>query len=132
MDSLNTMDRDQDEFVITSISRLIPYKGHKYLIEIADELIKKSKKFKFLIVGDTLPSYTYYEKSIKQKVKDLGLENKIKFMGFRNDVSSILKQSDLFIHPAVAPDPLPTVLFESLYNDLPSVATKYWWCYRNS
>ena len=44
-------------------------------------------------------------------------------MGFRNDISSILKQSDLFIHPAIAPDPLPTVLFESLYNDLPSVAT---------
>jgi glycosyltransferase involved in cell wall biosynthesis len=60
---------------------------------------------------------------VKQKVNDLGLENKIKFLGFRNDVSSILKQSDLFIHPAIAPDPLPTVLFESLYNDLPTVAT---------
>ena len=64
-----------------------------------------------------------YEKSVKQKVKDLGLEHQIKFLGFREDVSSILKQSDLFIHPAIAPDPLPTVLFESLYNDLPSVAT---------
>ena len=85
--------------------------------------MKKSKKFKFLIVGDTLPSYAYYEKRLKQKVKNLGLENQILFMGFRNDVSSILKQSDLFIHPAIAPDPLPTVLFESLYNNLPSVAT---------
>jgi glycosyltransferase involved in cell wall biosynthesis len=115
--------RDQEDFVITSVARLIPYKGHMYLIEIAAELIKKSSKFKFLIVGDTLSSYVSYEKSIKQKVKDLGLENQIKFMGFRNDVSSILKKSDLFIHPAIAPDPLPTVLFESLYNDLPSVAT---------
>ena len=51
-----------------------------------------------------------YEKSVKQKVKDLGLEDQIKFLGFREDVSSILKQSDLFIHPAIAPDPLPTVL----------------------
>jgi glycosyltransferase involved in cell wall biosynthesis len=64
-----------------------------------------------------------YEKSVKQKVNDLGLENQIKFLGFREDVSSILKQSDLFIHPAIAPDPLPTVLFESLYNVLPTVAT---------
>ena len=122
-DSLIKIERDQEGFVITSVARLIPYKGHGYLIDVANELVKKSNKFKFLIVGDTLPSYVSYEKSVKQKVKDLGLENQIKFLGFRNDVSSILKQSDLFIHPAISPDPLPTVLFESLYNDLPSVAT---------
>ena len=122
-DSLVELERDQDDFVITSVARIIPYKGHKYLIDIADELIKKSTKFKFLIVGDTLSSYVSYEKSVKQKVRDLGLEDQIKFLGFREDVSSILKQSDLFIHPAIAPDPLPTVLFESLHNDLPSVAT---------
>ena len=123
MDSVIKFEKDHDDFVITSVARLIPYKGHKYLIEIADELIKKSKKFKFLIVGDSLSSYASYEKSIKQKVKELGLENHIKFLGFRNDVSSILNYSDLFIHPTIAPDPLPTVLFESLYNDLPTVAT---------
>ena len=123
IDSLNKINRGQDDFVITSVARLIPYKGHMYLIDIANELIKKSPKFKFLILGDTLASYASYEKSVKQKVKNLGLENKIKFLGFRNDISSILKQSDLFIHPAIAPDPLPTVLFESLYNNLPSVAT---------
>jgi len=122
-DSLIQLERNQDDFVITSVARIIPYKGHKYLIDIANELIKKSSKFKFLIVGDTLPSYVSYEKSVKQKVRDLGLEDQIKFLGFREDVSSILKQSDLFIHPAIAPDPLPTVLFESLYNDLPTVAT---------
>jgi glycosyltransferase involved in cell wall biosynthesis len=122
-DSLIKLERDQDDFVITSVARIIPYKGHRYLIDIANELIKKSSKFKFLIVGDTLSSYVSYEKSVKQKVKDLGLEHQIKFLGFREDVSSILKQSDLFIHPAIAPDPLPTVLFESLHNDLPTVAT---------
>ncbi|MDC0355005.1 glycosyltransferase family 4 protein [Flavobacteriaceae bacterium] len=122
-DSLIKLERDQDDFVITSVARIIPYKGHGYLIDIANELIKKSSKFKFLIVGDTLSSYVSYEKSVKQKVKDLGLEHQIKFLGFREDVSSILKQSDLFIHPAIAPDPLPTVLFESLHNDLPTVAT---------
>ncbi|MDB3927259.1 glycosyltransferase family 4 protein [Flavobacteriaceae bacterium] len=121
--SLIKLERDQDDFVITSVARIIPYKGHSYLIDIADELVKKSTKFKFLIVGDTLSSYVSYEKSVKKKVNDLGLENQIKFLGFRNDISGILKQSDLFIHPAIAPDPLPTVLFESLHNDLPTVAT---------
>jgi len=123
IDSLKKIDRNQADIVITSVARLIPYKGHIYLIDVANELVKKSDKFKFLIVGDTLPSYVSYEKSVKQKVKDLGLEHQIKFLGFRKDVSSILKQSDLFIHPAISPDPLPTVLFESLHNNLPTAAT---------
>ncbi len=122
-DSLIKLERDEDDFVITSVARLIPYKGHNYLIDIANILIKKSTKFKFLIVGDTLPSYKSHEKIVKQKVNDLGLEDQIKFLGFRKDISNILKQSDLFIHPAISPDPLPTVLFESLHNGLPSVAT---------
>ena len=29
----------------------------------------------------------------------------------------------MFIHTPILPDPLPTVLFESLYNDLPVAAT---------
>jgi glycosyltransferase involved in cell wall biosynthesis len=122
-DSINKKENNRGDFVITSVARLIPYKGHGYLIDIANELIKKSMKFNFLIVGDTLANYSSYEKSVKKKVKDLGLENQIKFLGFRNDVSSILKRSDLFIHTAIAPDPLPTVLFESLHNNLPTVAT---------
>ena len=123
MDSIIKLEKDQGDFVITSVARLIPYKGHMYLIEIADQLIKKSSKFKFLIVGDTLSSYVSYEKSVKQRVKELGLENNIKFLGFREDISNILNHSNLFVHPAIAPDPLPTVLFESLYNDLPTAAT---------
>ena len=122
-DSNIKLDRKKNDFVITSVARIIPYKGHAYLIDIANELIKKSTKFKFLIVGDTLPSYASYEKRIKQKARDLGLDNQIKFLGFRKDVFNILQQSDLFIHPAISPDPLPTVLFESLYNNLPTVAT---------
>jgi len=115
--------KDEIDYVITTVSRLIPYKGHNYLIDIAEELLKKSKNFKFWIIGDTLKSYSNYERRLKNRVKHLGLNNRIKFLGFRKDISNVLQQSDLFIHTPTSPDPLPTVLFESLYNNLPTVAT---------
>ena len=90
--SSNEIDRNSDDYIITSVARLIPYKGHHYLIEIADQLIKKSKKFKFLIVGDTLPSYAYYEKRLKQKVKDLDLENQIFEKILKGNIDKILSQ----------------------------------------
>ena len=121
--TLAELKKNKEDFIITSVARIIPYKGHDYLIDIAAELFKKNKNFKFLIVGDTLNSYASYELNLKKRVKDLGLSDQIQFLGFRKDISNILQQSDLFIHPAISPDPLPTVLFESLYNELPSVST---------
>ena len=117
------IEKDDTDYVITSVSRLIPYKGHNYLIDIAEELLKKSKKFKFWIIGDTLKSYSNYERRLKNRVKHLDLNNRIKFLGFRKDISNIFEQSDLFIHTPILPDPLPTVLFESLYNNVPVIAT---------
>ncbi len=117
------IEKNKSDYIITSVSRLIPYKGHNYLIDIAEELLKKSKKFKFWIIGDTLKSYSKYEWRLKKRVTELGLSNRIKFLGFRKDIPNILKQSNLFIHTPISPDPLPTVLFESLYNNLPTVAT---------
>ncbi|MFL2665778.1 MAG: glycosyltransferase family 4 protein [Flavobacteriaceae bacterium] len=115
--------KNETDYVITTVSRLIPYKGHNYLIDIAEELLKKSNNFKFWIIGDTLKSYSNYERKLKNRVTHLGLNNRIKFLGFRDDVSNILEQSDLFIHTPILPDPLPTVLFESFHNDLPVIAT---------
>jgi len=120
---LDEFKKNENDFIITNIARIIPYKGHDYLIDIAAELFKKNKNFKFLIIGDTLSSYASYELNLKKRVKDLGLSDQIQFFGYRKDISNVLQQSDLFIHTAISPDPLPTVLFESLYNELPSVST---------
>ena len=109
---------------VTSIARLIPYKGHKYFIEVAKELLKLNKQYQFLIVGDTFPGYEAYEEELKTLVSENGLHQKIHFLGYRTDVDDILVKSDLFFHPSIAPDPLPTVLFESIKLKVPVVATK--------
>ena len=49
---------------------------------------------------------------------------KIHFLGYRTDVEAILAKSDLFFHPSIAPDPLPTVLFEAIKTRVPVVATE--------
>ena len=39
-DFIEKLEKHDDDFLITSVSRIIPYKGHNYLIDIANELIK--------------------------------------------------------------------------------------------
>jgi glycosyltransferase involved in cell wall biosynthesis len=109
---------------VTSIARLIPYKGHKYFIEVAKELFKLNNQYQFLIVGDTFPGYEPYEEELKTLVSEYDLHQNIHFLGYRTDVEAVLSKSDLFFHPSIAPDPLPTVLFEAIKLKVPLVATE--------
>ena len=124
VDSAMQTKENKKSITVTSVARLIPYKGHKYFIEVARELLKLNPQYQFLIVGDTFPGYEAYEKGLKSIVAlDDTLHQKIHFLGYREDVGNILAKSDLFFHPAIAPDPLPTVLFEAIKVRVPVAAT---------
>ena len=120
----NTKRKIGQNITVTSIARLIPYKGHKYFIEVAKELFKLNNQYQFLIVGDTFPGYEPYEEELKTLVSENDLHQNIHFLGYRTDVEAILAKSDLFFHPSIAPDPLPTVLFEAIKMKVPLVATE--------
>ena len=111
------------KIVLTNVSRITPYKGHKYLIEIFKELVLLESKFELLIVGDFSQENEKYFKELKVLASNYKLENKIQFLGFKNNINKILSKSNFFIHSAVNPDPLPTVLFESLYSNTPTIST---------
>jgi glycosyltransferase involved in cell wall biosynthesis len=110
-----------DKIVFTSIARIIPYKGHSLLIRIFDMLCKKNKNIYLQIVGDTLPQYQKYLDELNLDVKRRGLNNKIKFLGFRENVLSILDKSNFFIHTPLSPDPLPTVILEAINSKTPVI-----------
>jgi glycosyltransferase involved in cell wall biosynthesis len=110
-----------DKVVFTSVSRIIPYKGHLFLIELFNKILKERKDVVLQIVGDTLPYYENYFNKLKSKVKEYKIENNILFLGYRNDIKSILHQSDFFIHSPITPDPFPTVIFEAIESKTPVV-----------
>ncbi len=71
--------------------------------------------FSLLVIGkDNFEPYS-------ELVDKLGLNNKIKFLGPRDDVASIMKSSDLLLHPA-REEAAGNVIIESLASHLP-VAT---------
>tara|TARA_B100001778_G_scaffold317938_1_gene306078 strand:+ start:367 stop:1491 length:1125 start_codon:yes stop_codon:yes gene_type:complete len=112
---------NSDKIVFTSISRIIPYKGHSLLIEIFEKLFKKNNKIQLQIIGDTLPQYQNYLDKLKLNIKKRGLMNKIIFLGFRNDVMSILGNTSFFIHTPLSHDPFPTVIFEAIQSKTPVI-----------
>ncbi len=114
---------NENKVVFTNISRIIPYKGHLFLIELFNEIIKKRNDYILQIVGDTLPFYEDYFKSLNSKLKEYKIEKNVIFLGYRNDIKSILDKSHFFIHTPINPDPLPTVIFEAIQSKTPVICT---------
>ena len=111
------------DLVFSNISRIIPYKGHLFLIDLFYELSKYKNDLILNIIGDTLPSYESYHDKLKEKVSKYNLEKNIRFLGFKPNISEILKKSNFLIHCPTSPDPLPTVIFEAIESETPVIFT---------
>ena len=111
------------EIVFCNISRIIPYKGHLFLIELFNELSKFKNNLTLNIIGDTLPEYNSYYNKLREKVSQYNLEKNIRFTGFKPNIRDYLEKSNFLIHCPIEPDPLPTVIFEAIQAKLPVIAT---------
>ena len=60
------------------------------------------------------------EEEIKKQVADLGLEQKVKFLGNRNDVNELYQAMDIFVMPSFF-EGVPVVGVEAQFADLPCV-----------
>ena len=119
----------KSKIVITNISRIIPYKGHLFLIELFKELLKFKNNLILNIIGDTLPEYESYYYELKVKVEQYNLTKKINLIGYQSDVKKYLEKSNFFIHCPIEPDPFPTVVFEGIESGTPVIFTNMGGCY---
>lgn len=85
----------ENKKVIGHIGRFNPQKNHKFLIDVFNEVYKKDKNTILLLIGDG-----YLKEKIQDKVKDLGLENGVMFLGVRKDISELMQAMDLFLFPS--------------------------------
>jgi glycosyltransferase involved in cell wall biosynthesis len=57
------------------------------------------------------------------KVEKNNLKKNIFFRGFKNDIKSVILESDLILQTPIKPDSLPTVIIDSLTLNRPVVST---------
>ena len=62
------------------------------------------------------------EKPLKQLTADLGLNDRVRFLGWRNDVTALMKTADLFVCPS-RHEGLGSIVMESWAHGCPIVAT---------
>lgn len=103
-------------------ARLSPGKGHEEFLKAAHELIQLFKNIKFLVVGGPSKGEDQYAEEIKNMASDLGLDEKVIFTDFRNDIPEVLASLDIFVFPSHA-EAFGLALVEAMSMKLPSVCS---------
>ena len=101
------------DIVIGHVGRFFKQKNHSFLIEIFKELHIINTNFKLYLFGDG-----ELINQIKEEVNSYKLDNYIKFMGVRSDLSEWYQAMDLFILPSLY-EGLPVVGVEAQMSGLP-------------
>ncbi len=86
--------RDQ-EIVLGSAGRLSEEKGHMHLIDLMKVLDKSNYRFKLLIAGKGK-----LMEPLMKKARELGMDERIEFMGFVQDMPAFFNSLDIFLLPS--------------------------------
>ena len=111
----NELGISEDTFVVGHIGRFNAQKNHKKIIEIFNEIIKNKPNSKLVLIGKG-----ELESEVKKQVKQLGIEEKVLFLGIRNDVNKILSIFDVFLFPSFY-EGMPNTVIEAQANGVPCV-----------
>ena len=85
----------QDKFVIGHVGRFGFMKNHTYLVDIFAELCKHRDNMALVLIGKGEE-----EENIHNKLKVLGLEDKVLFLGNKFDVERYYQAFDYFVFPS--------------------------------
>lgn len=108
---------EEDTLVIGHIGRFMTQKNHTFLIDIFQEVHRQNNNSILLLVGQG-PLMG----EIKEKVKKIGLEKAVIFLGQREDVNELYQAMDVFLFPSLY-EGLGMVLIEAQCSGLLCVAS---------
>lgn len=108
----------EDAFIFSNVGRLDPQKNHKVLFEAFRQVLPEIPNAFLLLagVGDL-------ENELKKRCKDLGIDEKVLFLGSRHDIGALLELTDVFVFPSSF-EGLGVALVEAMFKSLPCIASR--------
>jgi len=108
----------ENKIVLGHVGRFNKQKNHNFLIDIFNEVYQQNKNYVLLLIGTG-----ELEQQIQKKVKELNIENSVKFLGIRNDVNNLMQAMDIFLFPSIY-EGLGIVLLEAQASALQCIVSE--------
>ncbi len=108
----------QNVYLAGLFGRLAPWKGQ----HIALEALARMPDLHLVLVGSALFGEQEYVKSLHSQAARLGVENRLIFAGFRDDMPAWMKAVDVILHTSTEPEPFGRVIIEGMAAGRPVIA----------
>jgi glycosyltransferase involved in cell wall biosynthesis len=106
-----------DDQIITYVGNFRSVKGHIFLLQAMQMVLKEWADAQLLLVGDG-----YLKNEIEKMSNQYGIREKVHFLGFRKDVMRLLAVSDMFASPSLD-ETTSIAILEAMSMGVPIVAT---------
>ncbi len=117
------IDTPSEAVVIIQASRMEPWKGHRTLLEALARLTVVPQWVCWIAGGPQRPEEAVYEKALRALATDLGLMERIRFLGWRSDVDQLLLAADIYCQANLGAEPFGIAFIEAMQAGLPVVTT---------
>ncbi|HEX4601153.1 MAG TPA: glycosyltransferase [Gemmatimonadales bacterium] len=111
--------------LVGMIAHLTPWKGHEDFLAIARAVADAVPAARFLVAGGAIyetEGHTGYAEALPRRAAQLGLAERVAFLGARDDVPELLAALDVLVHCPTAPEPFGRVIAEAMAAGRPVVA----------
>lgn len=114
-----------DKFVVAVLGRISDWKGQDVLARSLALPALASLGAIGLVAGDPYPAEEHHELRLRSLAAELGVEERLSLVGYREDVDTVLGAADAVAVPSKRPDPLPNSALEAAAAGLPVVAAAH-------
>ena len=121
--------------VVSYVGRIDEDKGLEYLIKAIALLAIQEPNIKLIIAGRPVVHFNVlkgeeceeegmgYQRSLEQLAKDLGIADRVQFVGYLSNPAALYQTSDISVLPSVWSEPFGRSIIESLACGAPVVAS---------
>ena len=103
------------------LARIEDYKGHLYIAQAARLLRDRGRSdFRVLVAGTG-----GFEADLRRAVRDLGVEDAVRLLGFRSDADKLLSLLDVQLNASYGTEATSMALLEGMSLGLPTIASDY-------
>jgi glycosyltransferase involved in cell wall biosynthesis len=104
--------------IVGTVARLVPVKGHLFLLDAIPKILHRCPQAQFVFVGEG-----EMRPALEEQARRLGLGGRITFAGFQEDVPALLAGMDTFVLPSLN-EGMGRVLVMAMALGKPIVATR--------